>query len=887
MIPSASPTAAPLTRWQTAALALVLVVAAGVRVWNLGDLPKGLFCDEAALGYNSWAILHHGVDENGVRLPLFVWSFGGYKDPVFIYSAMLPIGVLGLSEFSLRLTSALFGLATVLVLFFLGREIGGGRLGLIAAALLAVEPWHIHFSRIAFEVISFPFLVSLGVLFLVRFVKGRRTLPAACGCLGLCGYAYAIAKLFVPLFLACSVVVLWPTLKRRRREWALGLAVLLVTIAPLVAFDLRHREQGSRYFRATSILRKAQPVTQTASQFAANYVKFLSPEFLFRGGDPIVRHAVPGHGELEPYWAPLLVLGLIAIPLSRRREPWLILAWLALYPVGASLMSEVPSASRGLIGSVAFALVTACGADLVFDAVRGLGRRPVGSVLRSAAAAALVAVGGFSLAGYMIRYIDTYPRDSARGIYGFQFGYRDAIAFMEPLRAKYSRLMLTTNGGNQTQIFPLFYNRVDPRELLRTQDPGYLVLDPGEYQKYPPKLPVLYALRRDDLRFFSDYSVRSQVLAPDGKLEFVIAEVRSRKNFVSEWAVLGPFPISTEKTAKPDLVRPEALARAGYPGLPGTVYWMPTRTQFCRLNFNVAFAGRDGSAPGNTCGWALTQIDSASSQAAQLELHGADAETLVWLDGELLTPLPLHLAQAATVRAVALHAGHNVLLIKSCKVAGDWWLMVRVASPAGQDLSNVSFLGEVPPSEPAAPLRPTKDELKTAEGFSSVVEAPHRGQYPDYRGTTESYWVYGSDTPAALVWKSAPVARHAPTVFAFTGSMGEAAGTAELWVNGRYCLSFDLGEHVEQQVWHGAGCTLMFRHERNVSGNSGFLVLLLAAEAIDPGKPVALAVRALRAVGDGNPWFMVKSYRDTGAVENVTPGVLREFESPSWQAKRR
>lgn len=865
---------------------MILVVAAGARVWNLGDVPAGLFCDEAALGYNSWAVLHHGVDENGVRLPLFVWSFGGYKNPVFIYSAMLPIGALGLSEFSVRLTSALFGLATVLMLFLLGREIGGGRLGLLAAALLAVEPWHIQFSRIAFEVISFPFLVSLGVFFLVRFAKGRRTLPAACVCLGLCGYAYAIAKLFVPLFLVCSVVVLWPTLRRRRREWAQGLAVLLVTIAPLVVFDLKHREQGSRYFRATSILREDQPVTQTASQFAANYVKFLSPGFLFRTGDPIVRHAVPGNGELEAYWAPLLVFGLIAIPLSRRREPWLILAWLALYPVGASLMTEIPSASRGLIGSVAFALLAAYGVDAVLDALGGLGGA-VGSALRSTAAAALVAVGGFSLAGYMIRYLGTYAFDSARGIYGFQFGYRDVVAFMEPFRSKYHRLMLTTSGGNQTQIFPLFYDRVDPHELLRTQDPGYLVLDPGEYQKYSLNFPVLYALRRDDLQFFSDYSVRDQVLAPDGTLEFVIAEVRVRKNFVSEWAVVGPFPASTNEAARPDVVRPEALARAGYRGLSGTVYWMPARTQFCRLNFNAVLAGRDGSVPDNACGWAVTQIDSPAPQAARLELHGADAETLVWLNGELLTPLPLHLAQAAAVRAVTLRAGRNVLLIKSCKITGEWWLMARAASPDGKNVSNVGVLGEVPISEPSEPLPPATSELERAEGFSSVVEAPHHGQYPDYRGTTESYWLYVSDSPAALVWKSAPVTRRAPTVFAFTGSVGEVAGTAELWVNGRYCLSFDLGEHIGQQVWHGAGCALVFRHKRQISGNSGFFALRLAAEAMETGKPVELAVRALRVPGDGNTWFMVKGYRDTCAVENVTSGIFRELESPSWQAGRR
>ncbi|MGH9317238.1 MAG: glycosyltransferase family 39 protein, partial [Thermoanaerobaculia bacterium] len=135
-------------------LLLILLTAGVLRIVSLRDLPAGLFCDEAALGYNAWAILHHGVDENGVKLPLFLWSFTGYKNPVYLYTAMLPIGLLGLDEFSLRLTSAAFGIATVLALFLLGRALYGNKAGLAAAALLAICPWHIHFSRIAFEVIS-------------------------------------------------------------------------------------------------------------------------------------------------------------------------------------------------------------------------------------------------------------------------------------------------------------------------------------------------------------------------------------------------------------------------------------------------------------------------------------------------------------------------------------------------------------------------------------------------------------------------------------------------------------------------------------------------------------------------------------------------------------
>src|SRR5262249_47645446 len=77
----------------------IIVLAAVLRVYRLADLPAGLFCDEAALGFSAHCIAHGGIDENGNRFPLFFWSLGAsYKNPVYIYAAAIPVGLLGLSE---------------------------------------------------------------------------------------------------------------------------------------------------------------------------------------------------------------------------------------------------------------------------------------------------------------------------------------------------------------------------------------------------------------------------------------------------------------------------------------------------------------------------------------------------------------------------------------------------------------------------------------------------------------------------------------------------------------------------------------------------------------------------------------------------------------------
>ncbi|MDD5557596.1 MAG: glycosyltransferase family 39 protein, partial [bacterium] len=138
-----------------AILILVLLLAAALRLAGLRDFPQGFFCDEASIGYNAWTVSRTGRDEHGERFPLFFRAFGEYKNPVYIYCAVPAVALLGLDEFSTRLPAALFGILTVWFTFLLFRELFTPREGVLAALMLAVSAWHIHFSRIAFELISF------------------------------------------------------------------------------------------------------------------------------------------------------------------------------------------------------------------------------------------------------------------------------------------------------------------------------------------------------------------------------------------------------------------------------------------------------------------------------------------------------------------------------------------------------------------------------------------------------------------------------------------------------------------------------------------------------------------------------------------------------------
>ena len=856
------------------ALLAIVVLATALRVYQLRDLPAGLYCDEAAIGYNAYSLWKTGQDENGVPHPLFIWSFGvSYKNPVYIYAAALPVGLLGLNEFSLRLTSAAFGVGTVIAVFFLCRALFSTGIGLLAALALAICPWHLHFSRIAFELISFPFLFCIGLTFLVRFTQGRRTLPAAMFFMGACPYAYAVAKLFVPAFLAGFGVLFIDKLFRNWRQTLLAALVLGATITPLVRFDLAHRQQTQQYLQNTTFVRPGMDVREVARQLGENYLQFMSPRFLFEEGDQLLRHAVRGHGELYPAFFFPLLLGAAVALLYPRRAPKLLLWWLALYPIGASLMNEIPSASRGFIGVVPLCILTALGAGWVLWAIAWIVRwRPIAVALQTAALAAAGYVLVPQVTHYLELYFHAYPKYSAPTYGGFQYGYRDMIAAMEPERPRYKRLMMTATEVNQPYIFPLFYRPVDPDEYHRTHNNGYDELDPAEIARYQLNEPILYALREPELGYFSDYTVKRTIVAPGGQTEFIVAEVRARKHFLTKWMTLGLFDNEGGGKARRDDIPAAAINQPRFAGKFGDVYWRPLQSNYLRVDLNRFYAAADRLHPGNpefVCAYTYTTLQSTTARSAFLELSGSDDVLRFWLNGRPQTPQPLALSERPTRQPIELQAGDNGLLVRSCETVGDWYFIARVTDDTGADLPGLESRAELPaPSDNLPPAPPSS--VQVVEGFDAIIHANrHDPDYPDYRGQSDSWREDRHDVPGEVLWRTAPCPEKKATIAVFTASLGEPPGTADLWVNGEYALSFATDTEPGVRVVERGGFRFVFIPKSDAGGNSGLVYLTIPADYVTAGEPLQLRVK--HSAGEPQAWFAVKAYPDTVAFEEVTP----------------
>ncbi len=156
------------------ALAVILAVALGVRLW---ELERRGFCHPenfvSGIAVPDW--VHHPPQR--LTLDDIVRTTPKDGHPPFYFLALHPwIKAFGTSLFSLRLPSALLGTASVLLLWMLARRECGRGTALLAAALLALSGFHAFWSQMARMYALATFLILLSTWLLIRVVEdgGRR-----------------------------------------------------------------------------------------------------------------------------------------------------------------------------------------------------------------------------------------------------------------------------------------------------------------------------------------------------------------------------------------------------------------------------------------------------------------------------------------------------------------------------------------------------------------------------------------------------------------------------------------------------------------------------------------------------------------------------------------
>jgi hypothetical protein len=81
-------------------LLFIIILFFVSRLYRISNIPPSVYWDEASIGYNAYSVSVDGKDEWGSFLPLHFRAFGEFKLPVYIYSVVPFVSLLGTKCFS-------------------------------------------------------------------------------------------------------------------------------------------------------------------------------------------------------------------------------------------------------------------------------------------------------------------------------------------------------------------------------------------------------------------------------------------------------------------------------------------------------------------------------------------------------------------------------------------------------------------------------------------------------------------------------------------------------------------------------------------------------------------------------------------------------------------
>jgi 4-amino-4-deoxy-L-arabinose transferase-like glycosyltransferase len=357
----------------------IVLLGGFLRFFNISNNPPGLYTDEVSIGLNAYDILKTGKDQFGYTYPLAFKSFGDYKMPGYIYLVSASMAVFGKSDFSVRFPSALAGTLTILIVFFLFKELleidkqikkHANNFALIGAAIFAILPWHIQFSRGGFEACVALFFYSLSLLLGIYYLKAKKW-PYLLGVilfLSFSEYTYHAYRIISPLTIFLVTIVAFFKDKKVFKNFLIAFIAFIAFSLPLIAFSLT--SQGQERLLGTSALSQNSGFIGYVKDiivYINNYLSYLSLTFLFHLGDQITRHQVQNFGLLYLWQLPFCIAGIYF--LTKTKNTLLRFAVIFLFlvaPIAPAIALPSPHTLRFLLGTIPFTLLTVLGLYQVY-----------------------------------------------------------------------------------------------------------------------------------------------------------------------------------------------------------------------------------------------------------------------------------------------------------------------------------------------------------------------------------------------------------------------------------------------------------------------------------------------------------------------------------------
>lgn len=312
------------------ALFFIFIFLISVRLYQFGVVPGGINQDEALSAIDGYYLFNYGTDHLGTEYPVHMaaWEYG-QQSALLAYLIAFFIRLFGMSIWAVRLPLLVFSVIGALFFVLFVKDVFEDRtVVLIAAFLIAINPWHFIQSRWSLDCNLFPHILITGIYLLnhgLSLSKNRNLLIAISMLFfGLSMYTYGITIYTIPLFLLLTGISLLVKKQINIRSFIIAIVSYLFIAWPFIlcmAVNALGLDSVSflcftiPFFplsvRSGDILFFSDNIPRIAVR---NFVYFLRAAFLQIDG-PCYQpwNEVDGFGTLYLFSLPFVVAGIVAL----------------------------------------------------------------------------------------------------------------------------------------------------------------------------------------------------------------------------------------------------------------------------------------------------------------------------------------------------------------------------------------------------------------------------------------------------------------------------------------------------------------------------------------------------------------------------------------------
>lgn len=320
---------------------IILGIAVFLRCLYFAKVPGGVNQDEAMAGVDAWALTQYGTDRFGMRFPVHftAWKYGQMS--VLLSYMMVPfMKILGFSTLTVRLPMLFLSCLSIILVYFIGKNLFDTKFALIVMALTAINPWHFMQSRWSLDCNVFPHIFLLAFYLLLLGLEKTKYLYLSMLFFGLTFYCYGIAIYSVPIFLVVFSAFCIYKKQITIKQLILCVVIFSITILPELMVMLINMFQLSTietpfftmaYFPESIRSNDILLLNFSWEQFFLNCQALINVVFLQRAG--ALYNSLPIFGTLYRISIPIAIIGLIifVIKMFQQKDTVNFLKMLALF----------------------------------------------------------------------------------------------------------------------------------------------------------------------------------------------------------------------------------------------------------------------------------------------------------------------------------------------------------------------------------------------------------------------------------------------------------------------------------------------------------------------------------------------------------------------------